>query len=1072
MPPASLGSMSGLVALAPMAVEGKVTTSTKLKFLNHFHPHVCTWIAALNRDGIPGLLTLENQQLLGSDTPGASAFESQYAPNLAVVHSESPTERVDFRREGAYSLYNWELFFHIPTLIASRLSQNQRFEEALRWLQFVFNPTDSSADSSRQRYWKFLPFYENTDPEKEQIREILYALSSKNSPERPRIEKAVREWEGNPFKPHLVARSRITAYQKLVVMKYIDTCIAWGDQLFRRDTIESLNEATQYYILAYNILGPRLQRIPARGEISAKSYAELKASFLGELSNPLVKLENEFSPFSTSSAAESNGSSGSESLQGIAETLFFCIPQNDKLLGYWDTVEDRLFKIRHCMNIEGVVRELPLFEPPIDPALLVQAVAMGVDLSSVLNDMSAPLPAYRFNYMLPKALELCAELRSLGSALLAALEKKDAEKLGLIRASQEKALLEAMKEIKAQQVEESTTQGEALRESWNVIETRRKFYENYKENRSRIPQETQQFTEMEEARSLQEQGETEQNNASSVATFGPDVTTGTSAGPSSGPFFSITAGRGNLIAFFEANARKKNFKASEHSSMVQKLASEAALIRRDDDYQLQLDTATADKQQIEKQIAAAKIRVTIAENELTNHERQIENSAAVEDFMRSKYTNEELYGWMIEQTSAVFFQTYKLAYDMAKRSERTYRFERGLTSSNFIQFGYWDSLKKGLLSGERLYLDLKRLEMAYLEQNKREYEITRQISLVLHDPMALIVLKETGRCYVSLPEALFDMDYPGHYFRRIKTVSLTIPCVTGPHTSINCTLTLLKNKVRIDPNAQGDYLEDPEQEDNRFLTNFAAMQSIATSTAQNDTGMFELNFRDERYLPFEGAGLGDSEWRIDMPRETNAFDFDTISDVILRISYTAREGGEMLRGKALEVATLREPRRQDTAVTPLVVPNQGHLRRMFSARHEFPSEWHRFLHPTDPQKQTLELPLTQERFPFQFRGRAITIDKVELFLKLKEVKDGEAFTGGNLSVKSPDSDDAAGTEVHEPELTSVESFLNGIPHTELGFDQKGTLGTWVIAPADDVIKAVLKPGQAEDLIILCHYTAG
>ena len=41
------------------------------------------------------------------------------------------------------------------------------------------------------------------------------------------------------------------------------------------------------------------------------------------------------------------------------------MPQNDKLLGYWDTVADRLFKIRHCMNIEGVVRQLPLFEPPI-----------------------------------------------------------------------------------------------------------------------------------------------------------------------------------------------------------------------------------------------------------------------------------------------------------------------------------------------------------------------------------------------------------------------------------------------------------------------------------------------------------------------------------------------------------------------------------------------------------------------------------------------------------------------------------------------------------------------------------
>src|SRR5207237_6075026 len=106
-------------------------------------------------------------------------------------------------------------------------------------------------------------------------------------------------------------------------------------------------------------------------------------------------------------------------------------------------------------------------------------------------------------------------------------------------------------------------------------------------------------------------------------------------------------------------------------------------------------------------------------------------------------------------------------------------------------------LKKGLLAGERLYLDLKRLEAAYMDQNKREFEITKHISLVLHDPMALIALKETGTCLVTLPEALFDMDYPGHYMRRIKGVTLTIPCVTGPSTSVNCTLTLLSNNIRL-----------------------------------------------------------------------------------------------------------------------------------------------------------------------------------------------------------------------------------------------------------------------------------
>jgi hypothetical protein len=43
-------------------------------------------------------------------------------------------------------------------------------------------------------------------------------------------------------------------------------------------------------------------------------------------------------------------------------------------------------------------------------------------------------------------------------------------------------------------------------------------------------------------------------------------------------------------------------------------------------------------------------------------------------------------------------------------------------------------------------------------------------------------------------------------------------------------------------------------DDPRFRDNVGAIQSITTSSAQNDSGLFELNFRDEWYLPFEGAG--------------------------------------------------------------------------------------------------------------------------------------------------------------------------------------------------------------------------
>jgi len=219
--------------------------------------------------------------------------------------------------------------------------------------------------------------------------------------------------------------------------------------------------------------------------------------------------------------------------------------------------------------------------------------------------------------------------------------------------------------------------------------------------------------------------------------------------------------------------------------------------RRWDDWKLQESLAGKELDQFDSQIAAAGIRVALAEKELENHLLQMENAKATDAFMRGKYTNQDLYQWQTGQLSAVYLQSYKLAYDLAKRAERGYRFELGIADSSYISFGYWDSLKKGLLAGERLQYDLRRLETAYLEQNRREFELTKHVSLAMLDPLALVQLRETGRCFFSMPEELFDLDYPGHYFRRIKSVSVSLPSVVGPYTTVSCTVRLLGNSIRV-----------------------------------------------------------------------------------------------------------------------------------------------------------------------------------------------------------------------------------------------------------------------------------
>ena len=89
---------------------------------------------------------------------------------------------------------------------------------------------------------------------------------------------------------------------------------------------------------------------------------------------------------------------------------------------------------------------------------------------------------------------------------------------------------------------------------------------------------------------------------------------------------------------------------------------------------------------------------------------------------------------MVSSLSATYFQSYQLAYQMCKQVERCYQFELGIQNSSFIQFGYWDSLYKGLLAGETLNHDLRRMQASYLQQNARRYELSRYVSLGILNP--------------------------------------------------------------------------------------------------------------------------------------------------------------------------------------------------------------------------------------------------------------------------------------------------------------------------------------------------
>ena len=83
------------------------------------------------------------------------------------------------------------------------------------------------------------------------------------------------------------------------------------------------------------------------------------------------------------------------------------------------------------------------------------------------------------------------------------------------------------------------------------------------------------------------------------------------------------------------------------------LASTPAIERRWEDWKLQERQAPRRSRRSTSRSRPPNIRLDIAEKELENHEAQIENSEEVLDFLQSKFTNRELYNWMVSAAVAV-----------------------------------------------------------------------------------------------------------------------------------------------------------------------------------------------------------------------------------------------------------------------------------------------------------------------------------------------------------------------------------------------------------------------------------
>ncbi|MEM8303104.1 neuraminidase-like domain-containing protein, partial [Morganella morganii] len=337
-------------------------------------------------------------------------------PGLESVSGLSqPDEPMDF--SGANALYFWELFYYTPMMVAMRLLQEQNFTEANRWLSYIWRPAASGAGD-----WRVRPLKEDTS------------------------------WNADPLDsvdPDAVAQNDPMHYKVSTLMKLLDLLIARGDSAYRMLERDTLNEAKMWYMQALGLLGDKPITIigsgwgnPALSDAANKTQAKQYHDEISRIRSggllPEVRTAN--------------------TLTGL-----FLPQQNEKLLGYWQTLEMRLFNLRNNLSIDGQPLSLPIFAAPADPAALLSAAAAASGGSKALP--SADIPAMRFPQALDSARSLTGQLMQFGSTLLGLIERRDAEAMSELLQNQAGELMLSSLRMQEQALTELDAEKKTLEQS-------------------------------------------------------------------------------------------------------------------------------------------------------------------------------------------------------------------------------------------------------------------------------------------------------------------------------------------------------------------------------------------------------------------------------------------------------------------------------------------------------------------------------------------------------------------------------------------------------------------------------
>jgi hypothetical protein len=702
----------------------------------------------------------------------------------------------------------------------------------------------------------------------------------------------------------------------------------------------------------------------------------------------------------------------------------FCVPPNPLLDALRMHAKNDLHKLRNCMNIAGIHRQVDPYSAPTDLTSGLPTIGAGGQIS-IPGAVAIPPTPYSYAFLTDRAQKLAQTAAQMEAAMLSAFEKYDAGLYEQLQAHQN--LQVAIQTVQLQSLTvKQATDGVALAQL----------------QQQRAQTETKHWQTMLNSDVAKLEQQAIDNMGVQNVFQGLSAAASTSAA-TAGAFFG-----GFLTGSSESSlANALSATASMFGTTAQINQSTANLEVQQADWQYQAALGAADFSIASQQIVNAQDQVAVANQQLNIAQLQATQKTDIVNFLVNKFTSADLYSWMSSVLLGVYSYFLRQATAVARSAENQMAFQRQETPPGFIQADYWQppqnggstpSNTHGLTGSARLQQDITQLDQYYLDTDKRKYQLTKTLSLAQLYPVELQRLRDTGVMNFITPMRLFDQDFPGHYLRLIQKVSTSVIALIPPSQGIKATLsTTAATRVVIGPQVFQKIVvrRDP--------------QSVALTSPSNATGVFTLDPQPNLLLPFQGLGV-EAQWEFSMPKAANQFDYSSLADVLISVDYTA------LADPDYRIQVLRQLSDQTSAERP------------FSFRNDLADQWYD-LHNPDQTATPMSVQFSVARSDFPANIDDIRIQQVLLYFSRADGETSEIAVSALRFAEGVSTSTVGGAA---KTVNGVISTRRGNATSWMPMIGKTPFGNWqLILPNTEVVRNWFVNDTIDDILFDITYSA-